>query len=984
MSLPSAPSSLTLLGCLLAAVTLAACGGGGAGDDDAGRDQTADSRSDGPELSDDTAEDPPPEVDASAPDGELDTLADTAADGADASLADLPEGRGAGVFVEGCPIPDRSIARTMRHPEARITGPGALGGPGDTLLMNERAAFVIQDPANVRTYWYYGGGLIDAVAVDGCAQAGPERYDELAFLVGDADLSNFEQSTLRGFRGDRVEIIDDGSGGGAARVRVHGADDRFWLIELELLSSAFEAGEPKPLSEPYPIEMWVDYILEPGSSVLRMELGARNLSDESLALILGSANWFADGTSRLYYNEGQLAAAGLSLDTGVPWLVATSGEGAWALSIENRNAGTINIAGVDGFLDLDQFLVTPRLGPAGSASDARVEVFFMAVGASDAHSAIAHLPDVNPRPFRGPAVSLEPLTGEVVDAVDGAPVAGATLTLYRRNSVGQWSALDQLVARSDGRYEANVPTFPDGTYRLVATYPGRPSPVALEGPFDAIMGARFETGRAARLVLDVRDDDDRYLPAKAVLYRGGRRVRTIFTRGELLETDVEPGEYELSITRGIEYQPFDQPLALAADETTTVRAVLPHVIDTSGYLSMDGHIHGGPSPDSGVEVPDRLVSLAAEGVEVAVSTDHEAVIAWEPYLPEVGLGDWIHPVLGEEVTPPLPEHHNAYPLRQRPGRRGVPVELWGFDIAELHASIRARGADVVALNHPRNGCNYLCLIGYDRLTGDATLDDPTLLGYAPDAALWSWNFDTVEYQNGPQSPFVDPDQPDRTGLFEDWTSFINHGHRVTATGVTDVHGEDAQGIPRNFFESPVDSPAEATDDMLVDAILAGRSLVSTGAFARVSVNGEAGMGDTITDTDGSVDLALRIEALPAIDVTHYMVFVNCDEAVTGDTSAPTGRVKLDRTITVPVEGDAYLVVMGFGEQPLPRNLPQFDPSTVPRFTTNPIYIDGDGDGVWTPPGGRTCRYELRGRDGARIIPRALEAPRPLLDFDCAH
>jgi hypothetical protein len=360
---------------------------------------------------------------------------------------------------------------------------------------------------------------------------------------------------------------------------------------------------------------------------------------------------------------------------------------------------------------------------------------------------------------------------------------------------------------------------------------------------------------------------------------------------------------------------------------------------------MDGHIHGGPSPDSGVEVPDRLVSLAAEGVEVAVSTDHEAVIAWEPYLPEVGLGDWIHPVLGEEVTPPLPEHHNAYPLRQRPGRRGVPVELWGFD---------------------------------------ATLDDPTLLGYAPDAALWSWNFDTVEYQNGPQSPFVDPDQPDRTGLFEDWTSFINHGHRVTATGVTDVHGEDAQGIPRNFFESPVDSPAEATDDMLVDAILAGRSLVSTGAFARVSVNGEAGMGDTITDTDGSVDLALRIEALPAIDVTHYMVFVNCDEAVTGDTSAPTGRVKLDRTITVPVEGDAYLVVMGFGEQPLPRNLPQFDPSTVPRFTTNPIYIDGDGDGVWTPPGGRTCRYELRGRDGARIIPRALEAPRPLLDFDCAH
>ena len=67
-------------------------------------------------------------------------------------------------------------------------------------------------------------------------------------LLARANLGNFEHSILRAFRGDSIEIISDGSDGGEARVRVHGTDDFYWLVEYELIKGAFVNGDPKPLT----------------------------------------------------------------------------------------------------------------------------------------------------------------------------------------------------------------------------------------------------------------------------------------------------------------------------------------------------------------------------------------------------------------------------------------------------------------------------------------------------------------------------------------------------------------------------------------------------------------------------------------------------------------------------------------------------------------------------------------------------------------
>ena len=56
--------------------------------------------------------------------------------------------------------------------------------------------------------------------------------------------------------------------------------------------------------------------------------------------------------------------------------------------------------------------------------------------------------------------------------------------------------------------------------------------------------------------------------------------------------------------------------------------------------------------------------------------------------------------------------------------------------------------------------------------------------------------------------------------------------------------------------------------------------------------------------------------------------------------------------------DAHIVVMGFGADWLPLGMPQFNPTKVPRFTTNAIYVDYNDNGVFDPPGAHTCNYTI--------------------------
>jgi hypothetical protein len=860
------------------------------------------------------------------------------------------------LFAQGCPAPGRARAAAITDPRLRMSGPDAVGRAGDYLLMNSRAAFIISGPGQINTYYYYPGIPIDAVALDGCTQAGPEQFEELALFVGDLHGRDPRQLAVRALRGDQVEVLRDGAGGGPAIVRVHGADDIFWIVEDELIRRSWEQLHiPKPISRPLGIELTVDYILDPDSPVLRIEFNLRNLDPQPKALFTAAGAFFGDATHNHFFFQRHLPSEEILLSSGLPALVSSSGTGAWAFAMADANLSTVNFSGFDALADLHQLRRRIHLQPAGESGDHATTVSFLSVGARDPNSALAPLNQVNPQPLKGWNITLAPLAGIVTDLATGAPIPNADLELAIKNREGKWEFLDGFRSDASGRFSGLAP-FPGREHRLTAHLQGRPDPAPIffrdfpAGP----VPVRFSPGGA--LAFDLRDETGRGLPARIGLYQRGKLVRTLFSRTGTGEAQVTPGAYAVSVTRGYEYEPYQGEITIVPGETALLRATLPHSVHPAGWLSVDMHVHAGPSGDNKISIPDRIVTVAAEGLPVVVSADHEAIIPWQPAVAETGLDQWVAVITGEEVTATLPEHIGAFPFSPRfdLGARGGPVRWYGLDPAQLYAAIRGRGAQIVQLNHPMD---YIYGIEYDRATGAPRLAHPEYLGFAPDAQLWSWDFDSVELQNGPQRVFDDPLHPKAFGTFETWMSFINLGHRVTAVANTDAHDDQPPGAPRNYFPASPDDPARFNPDDLIAAVKHHRVLTSTGAFARVLVNGQAGIGDTIVVSGPAVDLYLHVESIPSIDFDRVKVFVNCDQVVNLALPPTDGVIKYDGHLQIPIARDSAIVVMGFGSKKLPRGFPPFNPLGVPRFTANPVYVDLNADG-YQPPGWDGCSYTL--------------------------
>jgi hypothetical protein len=863
---------------------------------------------------------------------------------------------GAGLFLGGCPRAGRASARRIEDPRQRMEGPDAVGGVGDYLLMNSRAAFIVEGPGRIRSYYYYGGVLIDAVALDGCRQATAERFGELGILAGSLRFDNFAASVLRAFRAESVEIVNDGRDGNAAVVRVHGTDDYFWLLELELLRRAFAAGLDKRLSTPLGLQLHIDYILPPDSPVLTIELHAQNPGPEARDLHAGAALILSDTTTaRNFARGGTLSVGGYGVKTNLPWFAAGDGDGAYALAIDQGVLATTNIAGVDALMDMRQLATPLHLGAMGGEDQMR---FFVSVGPTDLNSAIAALHSALPA-----AYPLAPVSGRVFDTASQGALPGADVSVQLPDAQGNWQTFDSLHSDSEGRFHGSIADLgtASGSYQLVGALDGRPlsAPVSLPRTGASDLAVGIDPG--ATLTYRIDDGHGRLLPAKISIYQGDTRVLFVHARAGVGAIPLAPGDYTVNVTRGFEHAIYESAVRLTPGAAAHVEVSLPRLVDTTGFLSMDGHVHAAPSVDSRVLLPDRIASVAAAGVEVVVGTDHEIITDWSPAVGETGLGDFVATVIGEEVTATVPEHTNMYPvpLASDSGERGGFVHWYGHDLAEIFAAESARGAQIRQLNHPRVGCNYMCLIRWDRVSGEPLLQDPTRLGLPPGAELWSWDFDTVEYMNAMRDVFLDPSRPDETGFFDDWQAFLNLGYRKTAVGVTDEHGFDDIGSPRTYFASSTDEPRKLSEAEMVESLRAGRAVVSAGAFARVTVNGRATLGDLITDTSGGVDLFVHIEAIPEIDVTHFKVFANCDEVLNVPATAPDGIVKFDGTVRVPLSRDAHLTVLGFGKRPFPRGLPQTaDVLRVPRVTTNAIYVDADGNGRFDPPGGKACAYTL--------------------------
>lgn len=863
--------------------------------------------------------------------------------------ADTPSVQtGDGLLLQGCPEEGRATARTLRDPVERPWGEDALAEPGDALLLSSRAAFVISAPETPATYYHYGGIPIDAVALAGCEQAGPERLGELGFVVGQLDLFDFTASSLRQVRGETIEVVSDGSDGGPAVVEVTGTDDRFWLVELDLVRAAYEDGEPRTLSDLYGLEITTRYTLEPDADVLQLEvlLDGEPVTD---GFLVGLLLIPSDHTELRGFSTGGLSVGGFSLDTGVPWISMGGADGALAVAMPGAQSAFTSVSGVSALLDVGQALspmeVLGATSPPGTP-------FLLSVSAGDAASAGAALEPWLDEPIPGQDVGWADLAGMLLDP-DGAPVADATVEVYAEDGA---TLLAALRTDADGAFAGRLLDL-GGPWQVRGAAEGRDDGALVEVEPNT-SDFSLEMGAAGAIQVTVVDETGQPLPARVELERddGTIAVRYALPGDDALP--LPPGTWTAWVSRGYEHEVAETTVTVPEGGEGSLEVVLARALDTEGWASMDTHVHMEPSPDSTTLPEERMRTAAAAGLDVVVSTDHEAIVDLSDAIQSAGVSDFLSYALGSEVTATLPEHVNAWPFPPEAAvARGQPVRWYGLPFSGIYEAIRERGATVIQLNHSRvNGeCGILCILDWDRMSETPTVEDPTALGLEAGAEIWSWDFDSFEVMNGLRSPFLKTEDTRRSGALNDWMAFHNLGHRVTGVAVTDVHGLDIPGSPRTWVRVGDDSPGQVGAEELAEGVLAGAAVISAGAFATVAVNG-AGPGELATGQDGSFALNLQVQALPEIDVARVYVVANCNLFSTLDATDPDANVKLDITTELPLSEDAWVITIGQGEGEMPRGLDDYDPSAVPRFITNPVFVDADGDGLWTAPGPRACDW----------------------------
>jgi hypothetical protein len=357
---------------------------------------------------------------------------------------------------------------------------------------------------------------------------------------------------------------------------------------------------------------------------------------------------------------------------------------------------------------------------------------------------------------------------------------------------------------------------------------------------------------------------------------------------------------------------------------------------------VDPHMHTTFS-DGNMRVPSRVLSAAAEGLDVAISADHNFIVDYGPALRELGLDGTLGFIPGNEVTISGMIHYNSYPLTARPDTPGNgAIDPLSDTIRDLFD--RSRSADPEALiqvNHPRSGT-----LGYFNMFEL----DPESAAFALKG--FDLRFDVLEIYNGPFN------HSGNAASVKDWLHLINRGWFFPLTGSSDSHRVDGgePGYARTYVRYSGGEGRDLDKAAVIQAIKAGRSYATNGPLVEITVNGQAGMGETCTDRDGTVELLIRIQSAPWVAADEARLLVNGRVRAGFPVSQGRGgAVDTVRTLPLALSRDSALVVEVLGRRTLFPVMQhkatggRLNEAVLPYAITNPVFVDTDGNGRFDPP-----------------------------------
>lgn len=896
-----------------------------------------------------------------------------------------------------------AVARRITSPADLIEGPLADGRVGDWLLANDVARFIIQDAPqrNLYSVGAFGGNIIDAELV---GHPGLDNFLEIQPAVQIETVINAQS----------VEIVNDGSDGEAAIIRTCGPDD---VLDFVNPSTIIEdiGGLPFPASADdanYDVEGCTEYILAPGERAVKMVTTLFNNEDVERGFYVGDyinaagevEQWTTSGVGL-----GEILTSDLNVMSFIGYGEAAGVDYAHVtlpIPGSSRPGSSFFTASGVSYVMQSNSVIGVVLGGAPT--------FFVPAGGSNSFTRYFAIGDGS----GSNAVDLErEVKGLPIGRLRGCVTVGGEPAAQVRVAVGPVasgaiaSVASIFVTGADGCYAG---TLAPGAYGVAAGKAGVPYEGGAGVPtIHPIVIAEGQTvvrdialPASGRLRVQVTDAAEQPVPARVsvvgfdpspeVTFPGADVTGLFYDQKEALrfgyvrvaytdatgvaELEVEPGEYQVAVSRGAEYSLFTQNVAISSRAPTEVAARIARVVDTTGFVSSDFHVHGIASADSRVSETDRVEQFAGEGVDNIVMTDHHAHTDLTPTIDRLAFTPFVRATIGEEITTWDYGHYNAYPLLVDPTLPNGGSTDWAV-AAPAGEDFRSLGAfcmppeelRILATTGPNTTPDTVVQINHIESTFDPlqidtavvpprsfiSADDKARFRLDPNSGNLFSHFPALELWNGSsrgkQSEFLDL----RLGI---WFNHLNQGLRTTGIGDTDTHEFLPLGSAgaRTWTASPTDDPAAIDPADVARGVAAGRAVFGQGVYvqAKLRADDDTGAVADLTRT-GSVDVTaetgtviLEVEAQAPLwaPFDRVEIYANAETVVAAERGGVPTLYGAEPTLVL-VAGDDVPLQREVVDEDVPgaeRWVSRFSlPFTLERDTWFVVMVRGT-DGVSRP------------------------------------
>lgn len=771
---------------------------------------------------------------------------------------------------------------------------------GDYVLANERIAVMIEAARPSSLYDPWGGMPVGVARMESGRMTAPADFNEFIFGLGRYTVAT-----------DSVTVLRDGTQGQSAIIRASGPMRPIPFIE--------EFGRALAPTDYMDVRAAIDYELAPGAEHVDVyaTFDTTNESGYSVRLLLNA--FFQGYRMERFFPGAGFLRTGEAGNTPATATIGWVEEGATSYAWQHPTGQFTTFLSVSGF---DAFNAPP-LTLAG-CTQTRVHLGRLIVGGPG-------LDGLQQTLARRAGTRLREIRGTVSDAMS----VGAMGVNIHATSPDRMAYYSRTTTDSMGNFTLHVPE--GQMVQLTASRQGdaMAAPVTV-GPNETTATVRLMPTGTVR-VLATENPSSQPLPVRVQLIPTGTttlptlppnfgepslhdgRLYEEFPTGGVAVMRAPPGQYRLVVSRGFEYELYDQPVTVTAGMAVNAAVPLRRVVDTANVMCGDFHIHTNRSPDSRDSARYKLASAAADGLEIAVRSEHEYVAEFAPLVQEMGIDRWVYGLTSLELTTFVWGHFGVFPLQVNPMQpNGGAVNWAGRLPPAVFAEVRARPeAPAIVVNHPRTaglGFGYVTVAGYNPATGMAERPE-----------YWDDRLSTFEFFN--DSTFEQNPENVR-----DWYSFLGRGRRVFAVGSSDSHTVSAGspvGYPRTCLYLGTDTPAMATPNGIRDAVASGRSTVSGGVYLDVAASpgaggmATAGPGQELMGAGAEARIRLRVQAAPWVTATRAEVIVDgmARQTITLDntTRDPMNPViRLQRDVMVPVAaGGSWVIVAVHGGELVP-------------------------------------------------------------------